>query len=328
MKAAFDSQDVYEAKMFLALMAATQDRLEAEGNLQPLEPFMEKLAEQKAASANAGTFGSIGFIATAAYRFPSVESFQDYSYLFESFEESIKDRLQLLPDGSVPQELVEHYETVQGIIGIARVRAETLLVSAFDDPNNEWIDGGWQKAYDRAIALRAEIDDYSQRYEAQEAARAEAAANGEEFQPEELLQPFDVWWSRFLDLNSDFWDAPLPASGKMPPANTMRDKGRFQGVPTTRNDMKNQLGESVYTHFLWDTAAVDEIFFNVPVGAVGGPFRGPKGYFISYVKERVPPSKRLNLKDERTLEAVQDDYAQLLFRRYAHEALNQAEVSG
>ncbi|MDF1836705.1 MAG: hypothetical protein P1V35_02450 [Planctomycetota bacterium] len=328
MKEAFDSQDVYEAKYFLALTAATKDRLEAEGILQPYEPFLAKLAEQKAASANAGTFGSVGFVATSAYRFPSVESFQEYTYLYESYRASIDERLALREDGSVPQELQAHFPIVQGIMGIARVRAETLLVSAFDEPNNVWIEGGWQMAYDKAIALRAEIDAYAAKVDAQALARSEADARGETYEPAEELQPFDVWWARFLDLHSDFWDPPMPASGKMPPANSMRDKGRFQGTPTTRNDMKNHLGESAYSHYLWDTAAVDEIFFNVPEGSIGGPFRGPKGYFITYVKQRVPASKRLSPKEARTLKALQDDYAQLLFRRYSHESLGTAEVKG
>ncbi len=328
MKEAFDSQDVYEAKFFLALIAATKDRLEAEGTLQPYEPFLAKLAEQKAASANAGTFGSVGFVATSAYRFPSVESFQDYTYLYESYRESIDDRLAVREDGVIPEELQGHFPIVQGIMGIARVQAESLLVSAFDEPNNAWIDGGWQIAYDKAIALRAEIDAYAAKVEAQELARTEAEAKGETFTPAEELQPFDVWWARFLDLHSDFWDPPMPATGKMPPANTMRDKGRFQGKPSTRNDMKNHLGESAYSHYLWDTAAVDEIFFNVPEGSIGGPFRGPKGYFITYVKKKVPATKRLSPREPRTLKALQDDYAQLLFRRYSHEALENAEVKG
>jgi hypothetical protein len=328
MKEAFDSQDVYEAKLFLCLIQATKDRLEAEGILEPFEPFLAKLAEQKAASANAGTFGSVGFVATSAYRFPSVEAFQEYTYLFDSYRSSIEDRLALRADGSVSQELQDHFPIVNGIMGIARVRAETLLVSAFDEPNNTWIEGGWQLAYDKALVLRAEIDAYAQKVEAAELASSQAEAKGETYEPAEALQPFDVWWARFLDLNSDFWDPPMPASGKMPPANSMRDKGRFKGTPTTRNDMKNHLGESAYTHFLWDTAAVDEIFFNVPEGSVGGPFRGPKGYYISYVKQRLPASKRLSIKEPRTLKALQDDFAQLLFRRYSHESLGVAEVSG
>ncbi|MCP5022092.1 MAG: peptidyl-prolyl cis-trans isomerase [bacterium] len=328
MKDAFNSQDVYEAKLFLALHAATRDRMDAEGILNPIEPFMAKMAEQRAASAGAGTFGSQSFVAVSAYRFPSVESFQDYSYLMESFRDSIEERLAMREDGSVPQELVDHFPIVQGIMGIAKVQAETLLVSAFDEPNNAWIEGGWDLAYDRAMALRAEIDAYHAKLEAQDVARAQAEVKGITYTPTEKLQPFDVWWARYLDLNSDFWDPPMPASGKMPPANSMRDKGRFQGTPTTRNDMKNHLGESAYSHFLWNNAAVDSIFFDVPQGAIGGPFQGPKGYYITYVKRKVPPTNRLGMKDPRTFQALQDDYTALLFRRYSHESLKQAVVSG
>lgn len=328
MKEAFNEHDIYEAKLFLALMAATKDRLAAENKLKPELPFREELAEQKAASENAGTFGSFSFVAVNAYRFPSVESFEDYSYLFDSYKASIMDQIEITDPNDLPDVLEEHYPIVQGIMGIARVQSENLLVSAFDIPNNRWKENGWEQAYERAMTLRAEIDAYADKLAVQEAKRLEAENAGEVYEPEEELQPFDVWWANFLDLNSDFWDPPLPVEGKAPPANSMKDKGRFQGTPMTRNDLKGALGESPYTHFLWDANAVDEIFFNVPEGAVGGPFRCPKGYYISYVKKKVPASRNLSLRDERTTNALQDDYASTAFRAYAHEALRNAEVSG
>ncbi|HPF14139.1 MAG: hypothetical protein H6830_05785 [Planctomycetes bacterium] len=328
MKSAFDEHDIYEAKLFLALMEAAKDKLAEEGVLKPEGPFREKQAKEKADTANMGTFGSFNFVATNAFRFPSVESYEDYNYLYDSFRDSIQASLQPDADGNLPPELAAHFPIVQGIMGIARVQSENLLVSAFDFPRNEWKENGWENAYERALSLRAEIDAYVDKLAAQEEARAKAEANGEAFEPEEVLLPFDQWWANFLDLNSDFWDPPLPAVGKSPPANSMRDKGRFQGTPTTRNDLKGYLGESPYSHFLWDANAVDSIFFDVPKGAVGGPFRGPQGYIITYVKDKVGPTKTLSLRDERTLQALQEDYTQLAFRRFCHDALNAADVSG
>ncbi len=100
---------------------------------------LAKMAEQKANSPRAGSFGSQSMVATTAYRFPSVESFQDYTYLFESYRDSIADRLAMGADGSVPQEIQDHFPMIQGIMGIATVHCETMLVSAFDDDNNVWI---------------------------------------------------------------------------------------------------------------------------------------------------------------------------------------------
>ena len=328
MKAAFDEEDIYEAKLFLSLMEAAKGKLAASEVLKPEGPFREELAAQKLASENAGTFGSFGFVAMSAYRFPSVESYEDYTYLYNSFRESIDEELQLDENGNLPPELQAHLPVVQGIMGIAKVQAENLLVSAFDYPNNKWFEGGWEKAGERAMTLRAEVDAYVDKVATQDAARAAAAEKGETYEPEVALQPFDEWWTNFIDLHSDFWDPPLPVTGKAPPANSLRDKGRFDGTPTTRNDLKGALGESPYTHFLWNSNAVDAIFFDVPQGSVGGPFRAPKGYLISYVKRKLPASKSISIRDEANLKALQEDFAQLSFTRFCHEALNEAQVTG
>ncbi|MEZ6019622.1 MAG: hypothetical protein R3F17_05815 [Planctomycetota bacterium] len=257
-----------------------------------------------------------------------MESFEDYSYLLESYRQDMLPGLEMTAEGDLPPALAEHFPIVQGIMGIAKVQSELLLVSAFDIPANQWKEDGWSKAYDRAMTLRAEVDNYLERLNDEATARAEAENSGKPYEPAAELQPFDVWWARFLDLNSDYWDPPMPVTGKAPPANSLKDKGRFDGVPTTRNDLKGRMGESPYTHYLWNANAVDQVFFDVPEGSVGGPFRGPQGYFIAYVKRKVPPTKSVSLREDRIMEALREDYIQVSFIEYSHGALEQAEIKG
>ena len=73
---------------------------------------------------------------------------------------------------------------------------------------------------------------------------------------------------------------------------------------------------------------MDQIFFDVPQGSVGGPFECPKGYIITYVKAKVPPTKSVSIRDENNLKALQDDYARISFTDFCHQALAEAEVSG
>ncbi|MEZ5973703.1 MAG: hypothetical protein R3E96_02340 [Planctomycetota bacterium] len=328
MKNAFSDHDIYEAKLFLAMQQATHDRLEKEGKLVPEAPFRAEMAQKKIDGAKMGTFGSMSFVAVNAYGFPSVESFEDYSYLLESYRQDMLPGLEMTAEGDLPPALAEHFPIVQGIMGIAKVQSELLLVSAFDIPANQWKEDGWSKAYDRAMTLRAEVDNYLERLNDEATARAEAENSGKPYEPAAELQPFDVWWARFLDLNSDYWDPPMPVTGKAPPANSLKDKGRFDGVPTTRNDLKGRMGESPYTHYLWNANAVDQVFFDVPEGSVGGPFRGPQGYFIAYVKRKVPPTKSVSLREDRIMEALREDYIQVSFIEYSHGALEQAEIKG
>ena len=203
-----------------------------------------------------------------------------------------------------------------------------MLVSAFDFKEHEWIENGWEKAYERAWELRGKIDEHLAKLEAQRKAQEQAAAAGEKFIANERVLPFDQWWAGFLRENSDFWDPPMPASGKGPPEFSLRNYGAFQDKPKTRNDLKRAIGESEYEHFLANSAIVDKIFFEMEESEVAGPWRGPQGYYIVYLKRKVRPVKALNPKKEDDLANLREDWLRKSFQQFAHDALAEAELQG
>lgn len=320
----FSPEDVAEAKQFIALMVATTDRMMAEGTLMPWSEYRDLLAQTQE-ELSSGMF-SYGFLALQGHNFPSIEAYNEYLYLMESFRRSIIDEISLDENQNLRPRLQEYMPIGTGIMGLAKIQVEALLVSAFDFPNNEWMENGWEDAKAEAFDLRKQVDDYIDGLISEDEQRRIAIAEGVDF--EAKLQPFDQFWADLLDLHSDYWDPPLPATGKMPAMVGMRFKGRFNGQPQTRNDLKRALNESTYTHFLRNENVVDEAFFNLDEGQVGGPYKGPWGYYIIYSKKKLRPSQPVNYRDERQLGLLQEDLLRREFTAFAHESLEKAEVSG
>lgn len=327
MKDSFTEADITNAKRALALMEAARQKLEAAETLMPDEEFRTMVSDMRT-QMEGGMF-NMDFMALQGHGFPSAEAYEEHLRLVESYKRMVADKMEIGDDGTLTPELQAHMPIANGIMGLAKSHADILLVSAFDFPNNRWKENGWQTAYDRSMQLRAEIDQYLEKIAADQKARAEAAAKGENYEPEEEILPFGRWWSDFLRGNSEYWDPPLPATGKAPPAIGLKNFGAFQDAPMTRNDMKRAIGESEYEHFLWDSSIVDKIFFDLEPGTVGGPYAGPKGYYIVYLKSRSAPSNPLNIRsDERHRSMLQEDWMRKSFQKYAHEALAEANTTG
>ena len=136
------------------------------------------------------------------------------------------------------------------------------------------------------------------------------------------------FWDDMLELESDYWDAPLPVSGKMPPMIGMKSKGKFDGRPKTRNDLRRALGESAWSRYLSGDLITDKIFFELERGQVAGPYRGPEGYYIVYVKSKLPPSKPVQLSEERMFGLVQEDYLRTQFTAFGQRLLQEADIKG
>ena len=64
------------------------------------------------------------------------------------------------------------------------------------------------------------------------------------------------------------------------------------------------------------------------VGSVAGPFKGPHGYYLVHLKTRTRPTNPLNTRDPKHVDLLREDFLRREFIRYAHEALESAEVSG
>ena len=137
---------------------------------------------------------------------------------------------------------------------------------------------------------------------------------------------FERFWAQLLDLNSDYWDPPMPSSGKMPPMVGMKQKGRFGLM--TRNDLERAIGESPYLQFLFGSSITDAIFFDMQPGSTEGPYAGPKGYYIIHLKTRTSPTNPLNLNEPKHIDLLKEDFVRREFVDYAHEALKKADVKG
>ena len=96
----------------------------------------------------------------------------------------------------------------------------------------------------------------------------------------------------------------------------------------TRNDMKRAIGESEYEHFLANDAVVDKMFQDLEPGQVGGPYRGPHGYYIVYLKRRIPATQPLNVRRDQHYKMLTEDWLRVNFRGYMHGALDAAQISG
>ena len=327
MRSVFSDQDIEDAKLSLSLMEAARQKLAASGHLMPDEEFQQMVATMRT-DMSGGMF-NMDFMALQGHGFPSAESYEAHLQLIESYKAAKASSLELGEGGELSSDLKSHMPVANGIMGLARAHADILLVSAFDFPNYEWKDNGWENAYTRAYELRAEIDEYLVKLAKDKEAAAAATAAGEAYTPAEELLPFDQWWSNTLRGNSEYWDPPLPVVGKAPPSIGLKNYGAFQDAPMTRNDMKRAIGESEYEHFLANDAIVDKIFFEIEPGTVAGPFRGPKGYYLIYVKSRSAPSNPLNvMNDERHMSMLKEDWVRKSFQAFAHEALQEASLTG
>lgn len=326
MRPYFSEQDVVETKHFLALMEATRQRMDKEGILMPEAEFQTMVSDITAQMQN--SMFSMEFLALQGHGFPSQEAYNQHLRLVESLRRAWLPKLALDETGQPQAEMAAHLPIANAIMGLARAEVSVLFVSAFDFPNYRWKEKGWEWAKQRAFALRTEIDEYLGRLAADQQAREAAVAAGENHVTPPDLLPFEIWWGTLLDLNSEYWDPPLPATGKAPPAIGLKNRGRFQDEAMTRNDMKRAINESEFTHFLGNDSVVDKVFFELEPGMIGGPYLGPKGYYIIYCESRSAPTNPLRMSEERHVQMLQEDFTRKSFQRYAHESLAQVEKSG
>jgi len=316
--------EIDQGRRFLALMEATRQRLASEGKMISDEEAAEHMEEVRS-KFGSNVFG-IAQMAVGAHQFPSVEAYAAYMPLLESFRRSREADMASPPEGGLAPALREHLPIANQVMGLAKVEAEVIMLSAFDYPGCRWIEEGFDKSKAKADWLKSEIEKNGVEYAEYRKKRMEAAAEGTEFKPEtEVMEPHD-FWSRLVEEHSDFWDPPPPLEGRPGSDHAYRKLGRFG--ERTRNDMRSLLTESPYLNFLNGGLLTDAVFFKIPIGSVAGPMRGPQGWYLAKVVKRTPPIRPLNVNDERHVELLQDDWARIAFIEYAHEALDQAEVNG
>ena len=319
------TKEISDTKLFLALVTAAQQKLQSEDALIPLEEFRAEM--DSVANDMSDSMFSFEFLALESFQFPSVEAYRRHLWLMQSFEKSIAHTLESPKEGKLSPAMAEHLERANNIMGLGKVDAEFLLVSAFDWPNYKWKEDGGAWAEKQANELKAEIDAHLDAIEAYDNAKREAVEKGENIDPSlEEPTPFERFWAEKLDLHSEFWDPPMPATGKAPPMQGMKLKGRF-GLQT-RNDLYRQVGESPFTSYLAMGSVTDQVFFDMETGTVAGPFAGPHGFYLVYLKNRTAPTNPLRPSEPRHVDLLREDYVRRTFSQYSHDCLQELGATG
>ena len=271
---------------------------------------------------------NIGMVAVGNHQFPSIESYSDYYRILESHRRKIGPSIAAPEEGGIAEPLREHLVRANKIMGLGKVDCEVLLVSAYDFPSNKWIEDGWEMSEEMANWIKDEIERNNQSYAEYRRMRMEAAAAGEDFNPQDAPQAMDPhdFWSLLIDEYCGYWDPPQPETGRPGSAVGYKQKGRFG--ERYRNDLQGMIGESPFAQFVSGQSITDHVFFDQQVGTIAGPFKGPHGYYLTKVMRRMPPTRPLNVADERHLGLLRDDYIPYSLIQYCEEALSTATVEG
>jgi hypothetical protein len=321
-------KEIEDAKLFLAKLEAARQRMAGE------EFLLSEVEARDAFTANEGGSGfqsaqfSIGMVAVGNHQFPSVEAYGEYYRILESHRRRVSPSIEAPEEGGLPEPLREHLLRANQIMGLGKVDCEVLLVSAFDFPGNCWKEKGWETSMEQATWIKEEIEKNSQNYAEYRRLRMEAAAVGEEFDPNQgpaAMDPHD-FWSLLIDEYCGYWDPPQPEKGRPGSAVGYKQKGRFG--ERYRNDLQGMIGESPFHQFVRGFSITDYIFFKQQIGTVAGPFKGPHGYYLTKVMRRMPPTRPLNIADERHVGLLRDDFIPFSLIAYCEEAFQAAEVKG
>ena len=181
------------------------------------------------------------------------------------------------------------------LIGRTMVDVDVILLSAFDFKLNRWKPNGWKEAGQRA----------------QEVLR--------------LLVEEGRPWDEVLDEHSDFYDPPTPKSMEGLPDNSF-NKGRFRAKP--RNQLMNVLDESEYWQFLHGTTITDFVFFEQEEGTIQPPMRGPAGWYIPRLLNRIQSPDQLVKNQESYMVMVEQDYVMTHLSELTSELRAQAAIYG
>ena len=200
----------------------------------------------------------------------------------------LKSHGQSLSNPLSTEELQAHLETRRQFLGNGKANAEVILFSALDLETGVFPDD-------------ADL------FAVQESRAAEAAAKLED----------GVTWEEILDEYSDY---PESVVTSMPGAPQPK-KGRLGNQ--SRNPLRQFLGENDYVDFLQGYSIGEAILFDAEIGQVYGPVRGPFGFYMYRVKDRIPPTKEFDLaNDKNQVYVVSDDLQRRRFLAFVDQVMS------
>ena len=217
---------------------------------------------------------SIEVVATAFKRFPSYDLYREYFRLRKSFEKMIEKKV-------TDEALLQHRARVQDFLGDGKVDAQVILRPAID-----YTDFSWEgpDAFDKAKKEAEEVMG-------------------------ELKE--GVTFEDAIDRYSEFFDPPAPAGGQQVRQGPRPNRGRFG--PQSKNQLKSLLGESEFDEIVRGYSIGEILFHETALLEVVGPMRGPLGWYIGRVLERLPGTKTVDFALETTRNLLREDY---LTRRF------------
>lgn len=321
-------KELADTKMFLAKMEASRQRMEGEKILLTETDARAAFEAKEGGAGFQSAQFNIGMVAVGNHQFPSVEAYGEYFRVLESHRIRISPTIKAPEEGGLAEPLRKHLLRANQIMGLGKVECEVLLVSAFDFPGNKWKEGGWDTSEEQAAWIKEEIERNNLNYAEYRRLRMEAAATGEELDPNQAppaMDPHD-FWSLLIDEYCGYWDPPQPEKGRPGSAVGYKQKGRFGD--RYRNDLQGMIGESPYHQFVQGSSITDYVFFEQQIGTVAGPFKGPHGYYLTKVMRRMPPTRPLNIADVRHVGLLSDDFIPFSLIGYCDEAFEAADVAG
>lgn len=326
--------EVEQAKQWLANTWIVRQDLEASGHWVDEASFAD-MYEAHVGPYRDSPF-SMEMVALRIKHFPSMEAYRDWYRIYRSFGAKLEDdyRQRALetygadidaevaslqegpstvgPAASTPEGIRNQvvgdfarriYDTdlrrlarqrTGYIIGAGTISVEVILLSAYDFQNQKWRLDGWSKAEEKAREVSRQL---AQR---------------------------EIRWPDAFERYSEFHQPPVPTAQQVAP--TENEGGRFMNVQ--RNDLLRNLGESDYSLFLAGDSVTDIIFFEQEVGKVAGPFKGPYGYYISFLRARRGPKMEVEVDNPSHRELLDQEFKTLALNRHVQKLLEQSGVQG
>ncbi len=328
-----DEAQIEAAKLWCARLVTARQALERTESLMDPKEFEEYYAQL---SAQSGSFFSLESVALFTDYFPSLEHFKAYFYLAESHGRSIAPLMEADPESKerLSPVLREYLPMANKIMGLAKCEGEVLMLSAFDTPEYKWKENGWEESKSEIYRIKKLYDDNLAAWNKQKEASQAAARDGKPFEMDPgILEPF-LFWTALREEYCEYWDAPPPMDGdgqsqqnKSSGSNAgYRNRGKWGAK--TRHDLQTFVGESHFSQWVYGSSIADVLFFEQDPHTVAGPFKGPSGYYLTYLIERTPPTHPLRINEDRHVNLLKQSYGRHAFMEFSNEVLEAADIKG